>query len=138
MKWADKALRLAVAGFTFLGQWEAAVAAGVVIGLDPVFGANDDDRLAEIGIFDEISDILEIDTGMPHSAQFHLVERIHLSPDDPNVLINEMRMEDPQALEEPFEITVRYRRDRHGTLIEFQCAENDRNPVGANGDTEFE
>ena len=84
-----------------------------------------------------ISDELEIDTGMPHSAQFRLTERIYLSPDDPDVLINEMRMEDPEALEEPFEVTVRYRRDRHGSLIEFQCAENDRNPVDEEGHTQF-
>ena len=84
-----------------------------------------------------ISDELDLDTGMPHSAQFHLTERIYLSPDDPDVLINQMRMEDPQALEEPFEVTVRYRRDRNGTLIEFQCAENDRNPVDEEGQTQF-
>ncbi len=84
-----------------------------------------------------ISDRLDIDTGMPHSSQFHLVERIHLDPNDPDVLVNEMRMEDPEALEEPFEVTVRYRRDRHGSLIEFQCAENDRNPIDEEGNTEF-
>ena len=84
-----------------------------------------------------ISDELEIDTGMPHSSQFHLVERIHLDPNDSNILVNEMRMEDPEALAEPFEVTVRYRRDRHGSLIEFQCAENDRNPVDEGGNTEF-
>ena len=84
-----------------------------------------------------ISDELDLDTGMPHSAQFHLTERIYLSPDDPDLLINQMRMEDPQALEEPFEVTVRYRRDRNGTLIEFQCAENDRNPVDEEGQTQF-
>ncbi len=84
-----------------------------------------------------ISDQIELDTGMPHSARFHLVERIHLAPDDPDVLVNEMRMEDPDALEAPFEITVRYRRDRHGQLIEFQCAENDRNPIDEEGNTEF-
>ena len=84
-----------------------------------------------------ISDQLDLDTGMPHSAQFRLTERIHLSPDDPDVLVNEMRMEDPEALEEPFEVTVRYRRDRHGSLIEFQCAENDRNPIDEEGNTEF-
>lgn len=84
-----------------------------------------------------ISDELDLDTGMPHSAQFHLTERIYLSPDDPDVLINQMRMEDRQALEEPFEVTVRYRRDRNGTLIEFQCAENDRNPVDEEGQTQF-
>jgi len=84
-----------------------------------------------------ISDELELDTGMPHSAQFRLTERLHLSPDNPDVLVNEMRMEDSEALEEPFEITVRYRRDRHGSLIEFQCAENDRNPIDEEGNTQF-
>ena len=42
-----------------------------------------------------ISGELEIDTGWPHSDQFVLTERIHLDPADPNVLVNEMRMEDP-------------------------------------------
>ena len=48
-----------------------------------------------------------------------------------------MRMEDPDALAEPFQGTVQYRRDRHGKLLEFQCAENDRNPVNAEGETEY-
>jgi hypothetical protein len=85
-----------------------------------------------------ISDDLEIDTGIPHSDKFHLVERIHLDPNDPNVLVNEMRMEDPDALAEPFEVTTRYNRDRYGKLLEFQCSQNDRNPVDENGHTEFE
>ena len=84
-----------------------------------------------------INDQLDIDTGMPHSDQFHLVERIHLDPANPDVLVNEMRMDDPKALAEPFEVTVKYRRDRYGALLEFECSENDRNPVNANGDTEF-
>lgn len=84
-----------------------------------------------------ISDELEIDTGIPHSDRFHLTERIHLDPNDPNVLVNEMRMVDPEALSEPFEVTVRYRRDRYGELLEFQCSENDRNPVNEEGFTEF-
>ncbi|MEO6152359.1 MAG: hypothetical protein ABIT09_13200 [Croceibacterium sp.] len=84
-----------------------------------------------------ISDALEIDTGIPHSAQFHLTERIHLDPANPDVLINDMRMEDPAALTEPFEVAVKYRRDRYGKLLEFQCSENDRNPVDENGNTGF-
>lgn len=84
-----------------------------------------------------ISDELEIDTGFPHSAQFRLTERIHLDPSNPDVLLNEIRMEDPEALAEPFEVTVRYRRDRYGKLIEFQCSENDRNPVNDEGLTEY-
>lgn len=85
-----------------------------------------------------ISDMLEIDTGMPHSALFRLTERIHLDPADPDVLVNAMRMEDPEALEEPFEVTARYGRDREGALIEFQCGENDRNPVDEDGYTLYE
>ena len=85
-----------------------------------------------------ISPELEIDTGFAHSDKFRLVERIHLDPADANVLINEMWMEDPEALAEPFIVSVRYRRDRYGKLIEFQCAENDRNPIDEEGHTLFE
>ncbi len=84
-----------------------------------------------------ISDTLEVGEGGKHSDQFRLEERIHLSPDNPDVLINEMRMTDPLAFSAPFEMTVSYRRDRHGVLIEFQCAENDRNPVNNDGTTLF-
>jgi hypothetical protein len=84
-----------------------------------------------------ISDTLQMDTGAAHSDKFVLFERIHLDPSDPDVLINEMRMEDPEALAEPFEVTTRYRRDRYGRLLEFQCSENDRNPVNEHGETEY-
>jgi hypothetical protein len=84
-----------------------------------------------------ISDQLDLDTGVAHSDKFHLTERIYLDPADPDVLINEMHMEDPAALAEPFEVTVKYRRDRYGKLLEFQCSDNDRNPVNENGDTEY-
>ena len=87
-----------------------------------------------VGILPE----LEIDTGFGHSDKFRLVERIHLDPADPDVLVNEMWMEDPEALAEPFTLSVRYRRDRYGKLIEFQCAENDRNPIDQEGHTLFE
>ena len=70
----------------------------------------------------------------PRTGAWDLV----MDPANPDVLINEMRMEDPEALAEPFEVTTRYRRDRHGTLLEFQCSENDRNPVNAAGETEFD
>jgi hypothetical protein len=85
-----------------------------------------------------INDALDIDTGMPHSDKFHLTERIHLDPANPDVLINEMHMEDSAALAEPFDVTVRYRRDRYGKLLEFECSENDRNPVNEHGDTVFD
>ena len=85
-----------------------------------------------------ILDTLEIDTGFAHSDKLRVVERIHLDPADPDVLVNEMWMEDPEALAEPFTVGLRYRRDRYGKLIEFQCAENDRNPIDEEGHTLFE
>jgi hypothetical protein len=85
-----------------------------------------------------ILDLLEFSAGALHSPEFKVFERIELSPDNPDVLVNRIRMEDSLALAEPFEVTVTYRRDRANTLIEFQCSENDRNPVDENGDTQFD
>lgn len=84
-----------------------------------------------------IDPALDIVTGYGHSDKFHLVERIHLDPTDPDVLVNEMTMEDPEALAEPYHTTARYRRDRYGSLLEFECSQNDRNPVNESGVTEF-
>ena len=83
-----------------------------------------------------ISEELEFGEGGRHSNQFRLVERLRLI--DKDTLENQMTMTDPEALAEPYEVTVTYARDRYGALIEFQCAENDRNPVNADGETQFE
>ncbi len=82
-----------------------------------------------------ISDELEFGEGGTHSDQFRLVERIRLA--DANTLVNEMTMTDPEALEEAYQVTVSYARDRYGSLIEFQCSENDRNPVSEDGETQY-
>lgn len=77
-------------------------------------------------------------TGAPHSANFKVTERIRLDPANPDILTNTLTMEDPDALEEPYTATVSYRRDRYGVLFEFQCSENDRNPVNEHGETQFD
>ena len=87
-----------------------------------------------VGIWNE----LPFFSGMLRSEQFRMIERIRLDPDDPDRLLNQMRMEDPEALAAPFEVTVTYRRDRNGQLFEFQCSENNRNPVDEDGATLFE
>ena len=87
-----------------------------------------------IGVWNE----LPFFSGMLRSERFRITERIGLDPDNPERLINRVTMEDPEALAEPFEVTVSYRRDRYGQLYEFQCSENNRNPVDENGATLFE
>jgi hypothetical protein len=99
-----------------IGHWEGDTLVVDTIGIDPA---------------------LDIATGYGHSDKFHLIERIHLDPKDHDMLVDEMTMDDPEALTEPFHTTARYRRDRYGKLLEFECSQNDRNPVDANGDTEF-
>ncbi|HZF45749.1 MAG TPA: hypothetical protein VEZ26_05405, partial [Sphingomonadaceae bacterium] len=85
-----------------------------------------------------ILDMLPFASGALHSDKFHITERIHLSPDNPDVLVNELVMEDPEALAETYKATATYRRDRYGVLYEFQCSENNRNPVSPDGETVFE
>lgn len=99
-----------------IGHWEGDTLVIDTIGIDPA---------------------LEIQAGSGHSDKFHLVERIHLDPADPDILVNEMTMDDPEALAAPYHATARYRRDRYGALLEFECSQNDRNPVDENGVTEF-
>ncbi len=56
-----------------------------------------------------INDSLKLMPGMGHSGALKITERLHLSPDDPNTLVNEMTWEDPEALVEPFRTTVTLR-----------------------------
>jgi hypothetical protein len=72
-----------------------------------------------------------------HSPKLRILERIHLDPKDSESLVDEIRLEDPEALAEPYSQKVTYRRDRAQELLEFVCAENDRNPVDAQGNTTF-
>jgi len=72
-----------------------------------------------------------------HSPKLRILERIHLDPKDPDTLVDEIRLEDTDALAEPYRQTLTYKRDRTQKLLEFVCAENDRNPVDASGNTTF-
>ena len=109
--------------------------------LDPTFDGH------SIGRWD--GDTLVVDTvgikqavalslGLGHSDKMHIIERIHLAKHDQDTLVDEMTVEDPTALEKPWVHTLTYKRSRDWELIEFICAENDRNPVGESGKTGFE
>jgi hypothetical protein len=76
--------------------------------------------------------------GMSHSDKVHIVERIHLDKKDPDKLLVELAVEDPIALEKPYTNTLTFTRSRDSDLLEFICAENDRNPVDSSGETLFD
>ena len=82
-----------------------------------------------------IKTITELRPGMKHSDKIHITEHFHLAPDDKDTLVDDMLVEDPEALEHPWNAVLTYKRARDQDLMEFECAENDRNPVDANGNT---
>ncbi|MDB5682529.1 MAG: hypothetical protein JWM75_227, partial [Sphingomonas bacterium] len=59
-----------------------------------------------------IKDSVPLGNGMAHSDKLRVTERIHLKPGDPNTLLNEITVIDPEALAEPFTTTITYMRDR--------------------------
>jgi hypothetical protein len=85
-----------------------------------------------------IKPIVALAMGMKHSGKLRITERIHLAKGDPNTLLVEMTLNDPDALEKPFSQTLTFKRSRDWDLIEFICAENDRNPVDESGNIGFE
>ena len=86
-----------------------------------------------------LKNVVQLQPGIKHSDKLHITERIHLSKDDPNTLVDDMTINDPEALEKPWTRSLTWKRTRDGsTLLEFICAENDRNPVDASGHTGFQ
>jgi hypothetical protein len=58
----------------------------------------------------------------PHSKELRIKERIRLVA--PNILWNEITMEDPVTLEKPWTVTYAYRRMPDYTLLEYICEDN--------------
>ena len=70
-------------------------------------------------------------TGGTHSDQMRIVERFRkVSPD---LMEDKMTIYDPVAFSHPWELRRTYRRDPNGRMLEYNCAENNRNPVDADG-----
>lgn len=61
--------------------------------------------------------------GMPHSPQMHVIERIKLL--SPEILHDQITIEDPVVLEKPVTYTVAYKRmPRDYEMVEFVCDNN--------------
>jgi hypothetical protein len=76
-------------------------------------------------------------SGAWHGPDLKIIERIYLDPDDGDLLHADFIFDDPDALAEPWHSSATFRRSREWDQIEFVCAENDRNPVGSDGTTQF-
>jgi len=67
---------------------------------------------------------------MPHSSQMRITERIRLVT--PDMLHDQITIEDPLALEKPVVYTLAYRRMPNYEMVEFIC-ENNREYVDEKG-----
>jgi hypothetical protein len=69
--------------------------------------------------------------GMPHSAQMHVTDRLRLL--SPEILHDQITIEDPVVLEKPVTYTVAYKRmPADYEMVEFVC-DNNREYVDENG-----
>ncbi len=62
----------------------------------------------------------------PHSRELRIKERIHLVA--PNILWDEITMEDPVTLEKPWTVSYAYKRMPNYTLLEYICEDNREYP----------
>jgi len=68
---------------------------------------------------------------LDHGPNLRIVERIHLVA--PDKLEDEMTLTDPDVLEKPWHMARTYTRHRDLDQLEFICEENNRNPIGKDG-----
>jgi hypothetical protein len=59
---------------------------------------------------------------VPHSKDLRITERIHSVA--PDILWDEITMEDPAVLEKPWTVTVAYKKKPDYTLLEYICEDN--------------
>ena len=71
----------------------------------------------------------------PHSDEEHIVERIRLI--DPDILEDQMTVEDPKVLERPWSFRFVYRRMKGYHMLEYVC-ENNREYTDQNGGTHLQ
>ncbi len=69
--------------------------------------------------------------GVRHSEKMHIVERLHLT--DPDTLVVETTIDDPEALTKPWTTSRTFKRHRDWTISEYVCEQNNRNLVDQNG-----
>jgi hypothetical protein len=77
-----------------------------------------------------------IEGGITNSDQLEINERIYLDAENKDLLHVDFTFEDPNVLSQPWHRNYTFRRDRTWEILEYVCAENDRHPFDAEGQTQ--
>jgi hypothetical protein len=72
-------------------------------------------------------------SGLPHTDKLEVRERIHLT--GPDMMENQITITDPGSMTAPWVSTFRFRRHRDWQVMDYVCAENNRNPISPTGKT---
>jgi hypothetical protein len=72
---------------------------------------------------------------IPHSARMKVTERLRFTA--PNLLENQVTIEDPEFLAKPYQFTFGYRRNPEYRIMEYIC-DNNRNRFDAEGNVSLE
>lgn len=72
----------------------------------------------------------------PHSDRLRMIERISLTK--PDLMAIDYTVEDPEALVRPWTFSQQYERVPNGELLDYECNENPRNPINADGSVGFQ
>lgn len=72
----------------------------------------------------------------PHSDQLQVTERFSLV--NPNLLKVDTTVADATALSKPWQFSTSFDRVPDGELIDYECTENPRNPINADGSVGFQ
>lgn len=73
--------------------------------------------------------------GISNGPNLKITEKIYQDAENPDLLHLDFTYEDPDVLAAPWHRGHTFRRDRTWDVLEYVCAENDRHPVGADGQT---
>jgi hypothetical protein len=73
--------------------------------------------------------------GITNGPNLTISERIYIDSDNPDLMHLEFTLNDPDVLSAPWHRNHTFRRDRNWEIIEYVCAQNDRHPIGVDGQT---
>lgn len=76
------------------------------------------------------------EAGITNSDELKITEHIYLDAENKDILHLDFTFEDPKVLAQPWHRTHTFRRDRTWDILEYVCAENDRHPLDAEGQTQ--
>jgi hypothetical protein len=99
-----------------IGKWEGDTLVITTIGTKP------GQRLGEAGI--------------TNSDQLKITEHIYLDKTNKDLMHLDFTLEDPNVLAQPWHRTHTFRRNRAWDVLEYVCAENNRHPLDARGQTQ--